>query len=497
MYYSNITNEELQYFHNLTVPNFSIKLTDVLTSDLFKKETIITDTIYKIYPLFYCKEITSTNPDDRVLENKCIICKKESTETYLTFRSDDGDVQDYQSFATYYDIGDALTTEQYNNIVSLLRSSTIHSDTIKIMEEYTGEYGKYLFDIADTTVLDDGIIITDETITAEPRVKLTNNVFHYATYTLKLKVLHYTGAKIEDTDTTDYKVIETLTITLTPNEWVDIPVSTLDEDYIILLDGVVEITHNKPVIPDWIRSIEVSANPDIIQTGDTTDIYANCYDNGGIPVGAGHIVHFFEKLEPTITMSASSDIIQTSDNLELYATVKDEDGSLAKGVKTHFYAKPNSNGVLINNPTEYSKAASGLKGLFELTGLGEKWELSCDFKADRESRFMIGSKDDFTGNPNNSIFVGSPNGTNKMYYGYRDTTTHATDVTSVDPTSYSHMKIKRNNGSFTFTVNSNNYTLSNVTVLDNVTEFIIGLVAWGSTGTVYVKNVKLIVDEEE
>ena len=55
-YFTNITNEELQYFHNLTVPNFTIKLTDVLTSNLFKKETIISGTLYKIYPLFYCKE---------------------------------------------------------------------------------------------------------------------------------------------------------------------------------------------------------------------------------------------------------------------------------------------------------------------------------------------------------------------------------------------------------------------------------------------------------
>ena len=337
MYYSNITNEELQYFHNLTVPNFSIKLTDVLTSDLFKKETIITDTIYKIYPLFYCKEITSTNPDDRVLENKCIICKKESTETYLTFKSDDGDVQDYQNYTTYFDVGDTLTTNQYNQIVSLLRSNVIMNDSIKISEVFNGKYGKYEFDIADTAVIDTGIVITDETISAEPKVRLTDNVLHYAKYTLQLKVLHYTGAKVEDDDDTDYTVIDTLEIELTPNTWVDMPVTGLEEDYILCLNSNVKITFDTPVIQDWINQITITADPNIIQSGDTTDIYANCYDNGGIPVGAGHIVHFFEKLEPTITMSASSDIIQTSDNLELYATVKDEDGSLAKNVKVYFY----------------------------------------------------------------------------------------------------------------------------------------------------------------
>ena len=495
MFYSDITNKELQYFHNLTVPNFSIKLTDILTSGLFKKETIIADSIYKVYPLFYCKEISSTNPDDRILENKCIICEKKTSETYFTFRSDDGDVQDYKSYATYEDIGGTLTTSEYNTIVDLLRTNVLMNEEIKINEAYLGVYGKYLFDIADTTILDDGIIVTDETISAEPRVKLVDNVFHYSTYTLKLKVMHYTGAKVEDTDTSDYKIIETISLTLQPDTWVDIPVLSLDEDYIILLDGVVEIKHDKPVIPDWVNQITVTADPSIIQTGDTTDIYANCYDNGGLPVGNGHIVYFFKKIEPTLTMSASPSIVQTGDDAELYCTVKDEDGSLAQGVKVHYYIQPNTDGVLINDPTEYSQSANGLKTLFELIDLGDKWELSCDFKTTCESRFMIGSKDGFTtGNPNNSVFVGSPNGTNRMYYGYRDTSTHATDVTSVDPTSYSYMKIARNNGSFTFTVNGNSYTLSDITVLDDVTDLVIGLVAWGSTGTVYVKNIKLKVN---
>ena len=104
-----------------------------------------------------------------------------------------------------------------------------------------------------------------------------------------------------------------------------------------VINANVKITFDTPVIQDWINTITITADPNPIQTGDTTDIYANCYDNGGLPVGSGHTVYFFEKLEPSITMSASKDIIQTSDNLELYATVKDEDGSLAKGVKVYFY----------------------------------------------------------------------------------------------------------------------------------------------------------------
>ena len=51
------------------------------------------------------------------------------------------------------------------------------------------------------------------------------------------------------------------------------------------------------------------------------------------------MVHFFEKLEPSLTVSADKSIIQTSQNAELYCKVKDEDGSLAKDVKVHFYVE--------------------------------------------------------------------------------------------------------------------------------------------------------------
>ena len=58
---------------------------------MFKVETIIADTIYKIYPLFYTNTITSSNSDDRILDNKCIICNKKDKETYITFISDENE----------------------------------------------------------------------------------------------------------------------------------------------------------------------------------------------------------------------------------------------------------------------------------------------------------------------------------------------------------------------------------------------------------------------
>ena len=341
MYYTNIANSELQYFHNLLVSNFTIKLTDLLTSNLFKVEEVIADSIYKIYPLFYTKTITSSHNIDKILDNRCIICKKqENKETYLTFISDENsDIQDYQSFAEYYDIDDNLSTEQFNMIVSLLRHNTIHNDTFNMLEEVTGQYGKYTFQIDNCTITDAGIVIDDDTRQAEPKVKLESNVFHYSTYTLQLSILHYTGVNILEDSTEDYIVVDTMELELPPNEWVTIPLDDLEDGYIISLHTNVKITHDKPVIPDYVNSIELTGEPTIIQTNKNAEIYATGYDNGGVTVGEGHTIHFFEKLEPSLTVSASKSIIQSSEDVELYAKVKDDDGSLAKDVKVHFYVE--------------------------------------------------------------------------------------------------------------------------------------------------------------
>lgn len=341
MYYTNISNSELQYFHNLPVSNFTIRLTDLLESGLFRVDEVITGSIYKIYPLFYTKTIISSYYMDRILDNRCIICKKqENRETYLTFISDENaDIQDYQSFAEYFDITDSLTTEQFNMIASLLRKHTIHNDTFNMLEEVKGNYAKYTFDIDGCTITDAGIVIDDDTRQAEPKVKLESNVFHYSTYTLQLSILHYTGVNVLDDSTEDYIVVDTMELVLPPNEWVTIPLTDLEEGYIISLHTTVEIKHDKPVIPNWINSIEVNGEPSIIQTNENAEIYATGLDNGGLPVQEGHKIHFFERLEPSLTVSATPSIIQTSENAEIYAKVKDEDGSLAQNVKVHFYAE--------------------------------------------------------------------------------------------------------------------------------------------------------------
>ena len=347
MYYTNISDEEVLLFKGLMVPNFTIKLTDALTSGLFKVETIITDKLYKIYPLFYTESISTDNEADTVIDDLCIICtKQEDKETYITcISNEDEPVQDYQNYASYYDIGDQLTTAEYNAIISMLRHSVTHNDEIRISEQYTGEYGFYEFDIEDTTVLDTGILVTDETISAEPKVKLSNPSFHFSTYTLQLSILHYTGVNIFDDDNTDYKVVDTLEIELEPDTWVPIPVETIEHGYIISFDAEVQIKHDKSEIHK-LTGLSVNAQPDILQTGETSDITAQLIDYNGeaynLTDGIGTIVYFYEVLTPTFTLTVKPTIITSCGTSDIECKVIDADGSKLKNAKVHFYKRTES-----------------------------------------------------------------------------------------------------------------------------------------------------------
>ena len=86
MYFSDITNSELIKYHQQVKNNFELPFSEMITSAMFKVETIISNKLYKVYPLFYCENIKSTNPNDEIMENKCIICQY-NTDTLFTFQT--------------------------------------------------------------------------------------------------------------------------------------------------------------------------------------------------------------------------------------------------------------------------------------------------------------------------------------------------------------------------------------------------------------------------
>lgn len=252
-------------------------------------------------------------------------------------------------------IGDNLNTQEFNALVSLYKHFKRHNDNISIANNVTGTYADYNFNLEGTTILDNGIVITDETIQAEPKVQLTNPVFHYSTYILKLQVLHYTGVNIfDDNDKNNFKVVDTLEIELTENEFVNIPVDTLEKDYIITFDANVEIIHNKTEM-HGIHGLKVDSTNNPIMKTEKTDLYSQLLDLNDEPYNlfdnSGKTIYFFEKLNLFYDFKATLNPIVEDEETTISVKIKDEDGSILVGEKVYFYEKYEPSIKLDVNPT--------------------------------------------------------------------------------------------------------------------------------------------------
>ena len=239
---------------------------------------------------------------------------------------------------------------------------------------------------------------------------------------------------------------------------------------------------------EW--ELDLIGEKSIIQTDETDILVArvtgeNCNTEiVGVP---GQVVYFFEEWTPNVRLSGTANIIQSGDTDVLTAQLIDnEDGSIVKesGHTVYFYEQGQT---IIDDSTEQECTGGNTTVLFELPKLTDNWILSCKLKTNAEARIFIGNKSTATGNPNYSLFVGSPNGTNMAYYGDRDTSTHATDISSYDVTSYTTMSIERADDTFKFILNGTAYTKT-VSWFDSYSDFVIGLVAWGSGKSVFVKD---------
>ena len=121
--------------------------------------------------------------------------------------------------------------------------------------------------------------------------------------------------------------------------------------------------------------------------------------------------------------------------------------------------------------------------------LPDRFILSFDYKSNYESRVGLFSKENFTGNPNYSVFVGMPT-TSYHYYGFRTTSTQTTDV-SGNIGEYSHFTIERDRDVFKYARNGNVLGSKTITWFDNY-NYIVGMMQWGTDGEHSVKNVQMV-----
>jgi len=294
MYFTNIGNEELKHFHNTVGADFSISLTDLLDSNLFKVEEINSN-IYRVFPLFYCTDIISSNMNDIILGNKCLILYKNEKETYLRFITHETEntiliPSNFQIF----DINHDLTTEEFNAFVySVRKQSQLGGDlSFEETNQITGVYADYEFNNIEGIRNDKGLIIT-ETLKNNPiTVTLKNPFFVNAKYTLTFTVKSLTGANVCDDDV-DYKVIDTTSIVLIKDGEVILDLTDYVNDSVLLFDFHVGISFDVPEIKTAEFDLALTSNYDTIYYGESavltatitsTDSYKNnviaFYKNG-------------------------------------------------------------------------------------------------------------------------------------------------------------------------------------------------------------------------
>ncbi len=172
------------------------------------------------------------------------------------------------------------------------------------------------------------IIITDNVISVKP------NVFAFKVHT------HSKSDITDFTHTHSKSDITNFSHTHTKNEITDFAHTHTESDITDLRNYALESeVYSKSEVDELLHNlnnrIQVNSTKDVIQVGDTTDIYAHTLKNG-MPCIQKKI-HFFEKISPIISLSSSAQVIETGDDMDIYAKVYDEDGSLAQNMKVHFF----------------------------------------------------------------------------------------------------------------------------------------------------------------
>lgn len=246
------------------------------------------------------------------------------------------------------------------------------------------------------------------------------------------------------------------------------------------------VTGSSPV-PD---NISLNSNKSILSyvDGETATLTATLVDSNDNPV-EGYTVTF--KKGDTTVGTDTTDSNGEAEYTYSSAGVGDVSITAECGSVDDTYTIED---CIYYDTSEHSSTGGNYLTIADLSSitLPSKFKLSFDYKTNYEGRCGLFSKNNFSGNPNYSVFVGTPSTStiNTWYYGYRTTSTSTSDVRA-DPTSYHNYSIERNGNTFKYLRdNSGNYSKS-VTWFGSYS-YVIGLMQWGdSTKSSSMKNIKL------
>ena len=191
----------------------------------------------------------------------------------------------------YKNIEDNLNVSDFNAIVSLLRDNVLFNENIQInTSTVTGRYGDYVFNFNEATVLDNGILITNETLSNVGTVKLINPIFPNSNYFIDLKIISTEDVGVSGLDSDDVIVTE-LTIPLKKDEEVNIPFETLDMNNIVSFNANIRINHKDLIIRGTENIVLTVAN----KAFPNSDVLLTAkYDDGAGGVVTGKVITFYQ-----------------------------------------------------------------------------------------------------------------------------------------------------------------------------------------------------------
>ena len=145
----------------------------------------------------------------------------------------------------YKTLGSSLSLADYNAYVSLLKYNTSLAETFEINSSTVkGVYADYEFNFENATIVNDGLLVTDESKASTNTIELKNPIFKNSNYILSFKVMSIEDYNLcnEGTDNISYTDFQ---VVLTNDEKVAaLDLSGYENGLVILFNVEVLIKHN-------------------------------------------------------------------------------------------------------------------------------------------------------------------------------------------------------------------------------------------------------------
>lgn len=146
-------------------------------------------------------------------------------------------------------IGSSMTIGEFNAYVSLLRGNIYFTEQVSMNEtNVVGKYAVYGFNFNNATIVDNGILITDETKSAENSIEIFP-IFTHSSYHLTFTLMTIDDYNLFLEDSSNHIETQTFEIVLSNDENSKVlDLSEYENNTVLLFNVMVKVLHDIPKI---------------------------------------------------------------------------------------------------------------------------------------------------------------------------------------------------------------------------------------------------------